>query len=49
MEEDNVKELPTENGVYTEIVDSVEIPKFLDEEADDREYETLLKDEEGGK
>ena len=26
--EEEVKELPTENGVYTEIIDSVEIPKL---------------------
>lgn len=47
--EEEVKELPTENGVYTEIVDTVEIPKFSDEEADSKEAETTLVNEEGGK
>lgn len=50
MEENEVKELPTENGVYTEIkeIDTIEIPKLTDEEADQKESE-ILPDEEGGK
>lgn len=49
--EEEVKELPTENGVYTEIkeIDTVEIPKLTDEEADVKESEQLPENEEGGK
>ena len=44
----NMPELPTEDGTYTELVESTEVPKMTDEEADNREYEEVeIISEEG--
>lgn len=56
-ENDNVEVLDTIDGTYIDeenkidtevILDSETIPEFTDEEADDREYENIDKNSEGG-
>lgn len=48
---ENVEVLKTIDGTYIDenmMLDSQNIPEFTDEEADDREYETIEENEEGG-
>ena len=50
-ENDNVEVLETMDGTYIDenmILDSQNIPKFTEEEADDREYEKIEENSEGG-
>lgn len=56
-ENDNVEVLDTIDGTYIDeenkidtevILDSETIPEFTDEEADDREYENIDENSEGG-
>lgn len=56
-ENDNVEVLNTIDGTYIDeenkidtevILDSETIPEFTDEEADDREYENIDENSEGG-
>lgn len=50
-EKDNVEVLEIVDGTFVDnnmVVDSQIIPEFTDEEADDREYENILEDSEGG-
>ena len=50
-ENDNVEVLETMDGTYIDenmIPDSQNIPEFTEEEADDREYEKIEENSEGG-
>ena len=50
-ENDNVEVLETMDGTYIDknmILDSQNIPEFTEEEADDREYEKIEENSEGG-
>lgn len=50
-ENDNVEVLETIDGTYIDenmILDSQNIPEFTEEEADDREYEKIEENSEGG-
>lgn len=50
-ENENVEVLKTIDGTYIDenmMLDSQNIPEFTDEEADDREYEIIEENEEGG-
>ena len=50
-ENDNVEVLETMDGTYIDenmILDSQNIPEFTEEEADDREYENIDENSEGG-
>lgn len=50
-ESDEVKLLKTNEGTYIDenlIIDSQNIPEFTEEEADDREYEKIEENSEGG-
>ena len=50
-ENDNVEVLETTDGTYIDenmILDSQNIPEFTEEEADDREYEKIEENSEGG-
>ena len=47
--EEEIKELPIEDGVYTDtVICSDIIPEFTDEEADNREYEQTPENTKGG-
>ena len=48
MEEENIPELNTIDGVYVEQVNTTNIPKLTDEEADKKEQEKVEITEEGG-
>lgn len=50
-ENDNVEVLETIDGTYIDenmILDSQNIPEFTEEEADNREYEKIEENSEGG-
>lgn len=50
-ENDNVEVLETMDGTYIDenmMLDSQNIPEFTEEEADDREYEKIEENSEGG-
>ena len=50
-ENDNVEVLETMDGTYIDenmILDSQNIPEFTEEEADNREYEKIEENSEGG-
>lgn len=50
-ENDNVEALETMDGTYIDenmILDTQNIPEFTEEEADDREYEKIEENSEGG-
>lgn len=50
-ENDDVEVLETMDGTYIDenmILDSQNIPEFTEEEADDREYEKIEENSEGG-
>ena len=50
-ESDEVKLLETNEGTYIDenlIIDSQNIPEFTEEESDDREYEKIEENSEGG-
>lgn len=50
-ENDNAEVLETMDGTYIDenmMLDSQNIPEFTEEEADDREYEKIEENSEGG-
>ena len=48
MDETNIPELNTIDGVYVEQVNTIDIPKLTNEEADSKEQEKIEITEEGG-